>query len=367
MHVTDRTSQTEQGATLIFPAVNQAAVAYITAAACRRERVVCAASVAFEDIATTSGGLHRLPSIYDDNFAHQLIELVRSHAIDQLFCPVASVYDFMRRFIATHGLAIQMIGESPIRQQVEQHHRLMAHASRLVPFTVLCGDGTVTLNLREVAGVVRQAALIYGESNDDKLAAMIGIAATAPQGDIVEIGSLMGRSAFVLLYLAWRYRIGPVLTVDPWGASDATQRQSPLAFQALVDEWDYDALSEGFYINMVPLRANDHAHLRMPSEQGFRQYLSGQDIQSSNGGTVSYTRKIALIHIDGNHDYDCVKQDCALWLPHMVPGAWLILDDYIWAHGDGPYRVGNDFLRDQAARVERAFVCGKALFIQLHH
>ena len=26
---------------------------------------------------------------------------------------------------------------------------------------------------------------------------------------------LMGRSAFVLLYLAWRYRVGPLLTVDP--------------------------------------------------------------------------------------------------------------------------------------------------------
>jgi len=66
------------------------------------------------------------------------------------------------------------------------------------------------------------------------------------RGTSLKIGSLMGRSAFVLLYLAWRYRIGPVLTIDPWKSDNAIQRESPTEFQALVDEWDFEVLSEGF-------------------------------------------------------------------------------------------------------------------------
>ncbi|NBQ05037.1 MAG: class I SAM-dependent methyltransferase [Actinobacteria bacterium] len=87
---------------------------------------------------------------------------------------------------------------------------------------------------------------------------------------------------------------------------------------------------------------------------------------SISGEPVEYERHVAVIHIDGNHDYSSVREDCELWLTRLVPGAWLILDDYIWAHGDGPYRMGNELLRDEVDRIERAFVSGKALFVKFH-
>lgn len=354
-------------ATLVFPAVNQAALEYLRAARSRGEQVVCAASVANDDIPAEWGCLHRLPSIYDEDFAPHFLSLVGEQAVGRLYCPVASVHDFMRRFIASSHLNLELIGQSPIRQQVEQHRQLMARARRLLPLVELCAGGVAPPSLLEVAGVLRQAALIYGESNDDKLAAMMGVFAGAPAGDVVEIGSLMGRSAFVLLYLAWRYRIGPVLTIDPWKPDAAIQRESTSEFQALVDEWDFEVLSEGFMVNMIPFRTDDHAHLRLASEGAFKVYANGEEILSPRGEHVPYTGKIAAIHIDGNHDYDSVKKDCDLWLGRLVPGAWLILDDYIWLHGDGPYRAGNELLRDQPDRIECAFVCGKALFIKLRH
>ena len=360
-------SPKDTNATLVFPAVNQAAVEYLTAARHRGEPTVCAASVASDAIAAEWGGVHRLPSIYDDDFPPHFLSLLTRHSIGRMFCPVASVHDFMRRFITAHRLDIEMIGQSPIRQQVEQHRQLMARARRLLPLVERCADGAPSLSLLEIAGVLRQASLIYGESNDDKLAAMMGIAAGAPPGDVLEIGSLMGRSAFVLLYLAWRYRIGPVLTIDPWMADNAIQRQSPDAFQALVDEWDFEVLSEGFFVNLIPFRADDHAHLRMPSENAFQVYAGETAILSPLARPVAYSGKIALIHIDGNHDYECVKKDCELWLARMLPASWLILDDYIWSHGDGPYRVGNALLRDQQDRIACAFVCGKALFVKLRY
>lgn len=357
-------NQNGANVTLVFPAVNQTAVAYLNAARQTGEQTICAASVASEEIAAEWGDVARLPSIYDGDFAQEFLSLAQSHSVSRIFCPVASVHDFMRQFIVAHRLDIEMVGQSPIRQQVEQHRQLMARARRFFLFVELCADGAPSLSLLEVAGMLRQTSLIYGESNDDKLTAMMGVAASAPAGDVLEIGSLMGRSASVLLYLAWRYRIGPVLTIDPWMPGNAIQRQSSDSIQTLVGEWDFDVLSDGFFINMIPFRADDHAHLRLPSETAYDIYAAGEPILSARACAVPYSGNIAFIHIDGNHDYDCVKRDCELWLQKMLPKSWLILDDYIWAHGDGPYRAGNELVLGQANRIEQAFVCGKALFVK---
>lgn len=350
--------------TLIFPAVNQAAVDFLIAARERGERTVCAASVANEEIAAEWGGSHRLPSIYDTDFVDRFLDVVQTQSVARVFCPVAAVHDFMCKFITEKHLDIELIGQSPIRQQVEAHRRLMVRTHKLMPLVDACAEGRNALSQNEVAGVLRQSSLIYGESNDEKLAALMGVFASAPPGDVVEIGSLMGRSAFVLLYLAWRYRVGPVLTVDPWMIGNAIQRDSPEKFQALVDEWDFEVLSQGFHINMIGARADDHAHLRMPSEQGYAVYSGHETIMSQFSQPVPYTKQIAVIHIDGNHDYACCQKDCELWLTRMAPQSWLILDDYLWAHGDGPYRVGNELLINQVDNIERSFVCGKALFIK---
>ncbi len=67
-----------------------------------------------------------------------------------------------------------------------------------------------------------------------------------------------------------------------------------------------------------------------------------------------------------NPPTDLARWDALLDRWTTAPPSWLVLDDYIWAHGDGPYRVGNQLLARQADRIERAFVCGKALFVRWH-
>lgn len=350
--------------TLVFPAVGHAAAEYLRSARLRGEHVVCAASVPNDEFVSEFGWLQRLPFIHDDDFESVFFALVEGHSISRLFCPVSTVYAFMNQFISARGLDIQLVGFSPVRQQMELHRQLMARATRLLTLVELCAAGAPALSLREVAGVLRQASLIYGESNDDKLAAMMGIFAAAPKGDVVEIGSLMGRSAFVLLYLARRHEVGSLLTIDPWSARECVQQQSPGALQWVTDEWDFEVLSEGFAVNFVPFGSGDHAHLRKPSNEAFPLYANGNAITSSEGAPVVYSGGISVIHIDGNHDYGCVKNDCLLWLDKMLPESWLILDDYVWTHGDGPYRTGNELLQDQSERIECAFVCGKALFVK---
>lgn len=355
-----RQADAKANVTLIFPAVDQEATKYRAAASQRGEQTICASSVGALDLIDTAEEQFWLPMIYDDAFPARFLALIRDHSIARVYCPVATVYAFLTKFIATNRLPLNMVGESPVAQQIMRHKELMARARRVHALVCSLGDDGNTLSLHEIASILKYSATIYGESNDDKLGAMMAIACLAPRQDVVEIGCLMGRSAFVMLFLATRYRLGPVLTIDPWTSAECTQDDSPSELQAVVDEWDYEVLSEGFLASTALMDQGRHCHLRLPSSAAIAKY------ESLNLPIVSppWSGRIGMIHIDGNHDYDAVADDCRRWVPHIAPSGWLVLDDYVWAHGDGPYRAGNELLEREAEHIERAFVCGKALFIR---
>ena len=88
-------------------------------------------------------------------------------------------------------------------------------------------------------------------------------------------------------------------------------------------------------------------------------------IDSPPFGTLVFGGEIALLHIDGNHDEASVALDVSLWTRHVRSGGWLVLDDYVWQHGDGPARVGDALLRELGDKAACSFVAGKALFVRM--
>ena len=80
-------------------------------------------------------------------------------------------------------------------------------------------------------------------------------------------------------------------------------------------------------------------------------------------GETSYQGKISILHIDGNHDYEFVEKDSAIWSPMVQPGGWVIFDDFEWRFGDGPKRAGGEFI--ERLKPETTFVEGGALFVQI--
>ena len=114
---------------------------------------------------------------------------------------------------------------------------------------------------------------------------------------------------------------------------------APASTRKLETAWEGDLLAAAFAINLLPL-SEHHAHLRLPSVEGYKQYAEKLSAPNDEG-TVQYSGRIALMHIDGNHDLTAVQEDCRLWSRHVVPGGWLVLDDYTWAHGDGPKRASS--------------------------
>jgi hypothetical protein len=352
------------GATLIFPATVPAALRYAEEARERGEEVVAAASVQSEEILRRFVKWVPLPGIYDVDFVEQLALLIESRSIERIYSPVPSVHAYLRRLLAERALGPRLIGTMPVTAEMQSFRALLGEAERHMAFIGQASDGRSRLGLLEIAAVIRQAELIYGESNAVKLAAMMAVFADAPKGDVVEIGSLVGRTAFVLVHLARRLEIGPTLAIDPWAASQSVQKDSPTGLLDLLDAWDLDLGFQDLVTNLIPVAAGGFGLLRMPASEGHSHYLAGR-VETPWFGVVEYGGRIAVLHIDGNHDRAAVAADCALWVPYLLPGGWLILDDYVWAHGDGPQRVGDALLIEGAERIERAFVCGKALFIKL--
>jgi hypothetical protein len=352
------------GTTLIFPATGPTATRYAEEARERGESVVAASSVRDDDAMRRFDIWISLPSIYAADFVERFEQLIATHGITRILSPVPAVHAFLRRLLAEWELGPRLIGKMPVTAEMDDFRSLLIEAERHRQFIAAASDGASRLDLLEIAAVLRQAAFIYGESSAVKIAAMMTIFADAPAGDVVEIGSLAGRTAFVLAHLARRLAIGPVLAIDPWAAEQSVQKDSPSGLLDLVNAWDLDLGFRNLVTNLIPVAAGGFGLLRMPAAEGHGRYLSGR-VETPWFGAVTYGGRISVLHIDGNHDLAAVTADCALWLPHMLPGGWLILDDYVWAHGNGPQLVGDALLAEQPSRIARSFVCGKALFVKL--
>jgi hypothetical protein len=182
---------------------------------------------------------------------------------------------------------------------------------------------------------------------------------------VVEIGVLTGRSAAVLEVMARVHATGAVLAVDPWSYATSVQAESPQDLQEMVDVWDAKVPFETFVTHLLPVaRPGAFNYLAVTSREAHAAWSRERRVVSPEFGETRYAGRIAVLHIDGNHDLAAVSEDVALWLPHLRPGGWLVLDDYLWLHGDGPRRVGDGLLAKRTD-IGRAFVCGGALFLQL--
>ena len=354
-----------ESTTLVFPATHPDGLKYLEEAREHDENVVAATSECGVELQGWFGELIVLPYVHETAFQHCFLDLVNRHNINRVYAPVAAVYSWLSKFITERKLELVLVGESPIKREMERFNRQIDKVASYRCFIDECAGGVSDLTDLEIASVFRTANHIYGESNEQKIAAMMAIFYSAPKGDVVEVGSLVGKSASVLALLARRYQTGNVLAVDPWQSDAATQYDSPETVRVdMVGEWEYEMLPQDFIINLLPIGLSSFNYLRQKSAKGFEIFRDSRTVTSYAFGTVNYLGRIAVIHIDGNHDYAEVKQDCELWLSLLVEDGWLILDDYLWAHGDGPHRVGNELLERRWADIERTFVCGKALFIK---
>ena len=348
---------------MIFPAAVPDALKYRAEAACRGARVVGASSLAYNADAGRYDGWEFLPYVHAPEFAAALHEVIVRLGVTAIYAPHEVVSGHLADILPGLAPEIDLISASPLLAKEREYHALWDRAEAISAAPDWFDGGSSRLNGAQLAGLLRFVDDVPGMSDNDKIAAMIEVARHVPQGDIVEIGSWWGRSAALLVLLSRHHGLGSVLCVDPWRA-DALPQGVAILDKASAS-MDLDDALRIFETNLAPIAFDKLNYIRAPSVQAAADYGPGLTVETDAFGRTAFSGRIALLHIDGNHALERVTEDAESWTPHMAPGGWVIFDDYVWAFGDGPKRVGDAYCSRHADRIRLSFVMGTALFVQL--
>lgn len=350
---------------LVFPCGLPDAVAFAAEARSAGKRVIGASSLRFDPAAVHYDDWHYLPYVHEADFRETLMRTLEKTGARAVFTPHDVVSTVLSEALPDLP-GIRLLNMSPVAAKMREYAALHKRAAAIEQ----AGDWFVEpmrprLGGAKLSGTLRLVDTIGGMTDHDKIAALIEIFRCAPKGDIVEIGSWWGRSAALMLQLSKHYDIGNVLCIDPWTSDRTVIDQGVDALDRSSARVDWDDACAIFQCNLAPLAEGRLNVFRGVSAEAARHYGPGAEITSDTFGTTRYTGQICVLHIDGNHAFESADTDARLWTPHMAPGGVVIFDDYVWAFGDGPKRVGDAYLAANADRIAFSFVMGTALFVKL--
>ncbi|MDZ7585329.1 MAG: class I SAM-dependent methyltransferase [Thiobacillus sp.] len=315
----------------------------------------------------------RLPFVTDPAFDQALQRALDQHAVTTAYAPHQGVWRHLDTLLKTQPdrFRFTLCRPDPFsatQQRFAPHEAWAALASSGTPLAGLAEPQAIRppLSPARYSALHRQFLSIPGDSDVGKLRALCDIARLLPPGDLLEVGCLYGRSAFALGYLASRYTLGSVICVDPWNTAELTDQGAAAAIiNAELANTDID--SEKIFrvfLNAVALLENV-GYIRKTSENAQGEYeaaIRSGALHSPELGSIPIGGQLSLLHIDANHRYDHVRRDVEIWSPYLAAGGWLLLDDYVWAFGDGPRRVGDELL--SSPLYDSAFVGGDTLFLR---
>lgn len=350
---------------LVFPSALVASTKFAEEARRWGRRTVGASSIENDASAAAFDAWSHLPFIGDPGFFDALAALVAREQITELFTPHAPSFRLLERELPARIPGLALIGPGPFRRQMDRVLNALEDGKAGLAQARDYAQAELPYGPEFLAGVLLQAENIHGECSREKILALAGIVPSAPQGDVVEIGALYGKSSYVLNRVAAHCGVGATLCIDPWRLDQAVQFDSPEHIQDMSSGWDWDVIYTGFLIGMLGCTTGGFNYLRATSAAASAAYAASRTVRSAEFGETTYAGEIAVLHLDGNHDEAAVEEDFRLWGPRVRPGGWVIFDDYVWSHGDGPRKVADRAIAAYGPRVKRSFVAGAAMFVKL--
>ncbi|MET0026485.1 MAG: class I SAM-dependent methyltransferase [Candidatus Thiodiazotropha sp.] len=314
-----------------------------------------------------------LPYVTDQTFARNLSELIRQKGITHIYTHHQAVWTRLQSLLkASPSLyPVELVQPDPYERDWIRIAESLDWADQILSddFTQMLPDSNTPINhppidRSAIAGLHQQFLQIPGQCDLTKLDALIHVVPLLPKGDLVEIGSLYGRSAYAMAWLAARCRIGNLICVDPWSAT-RLEDQGPASelINRNINSIDFEKIFQGFlcHLSLLP----NAGYIRETSEDGYRVYqeaVKAGCLETPELGHIPVQGRISLLHIDANHDYRHVRQDIELWEPLLAPGGWVLLDDYIWSFGDGVKQAGDELLA--RGGFDCAYVQGETLLLR---
>jgi len=355
---------------LVFPCVIDSARPVVRMAQSLGFEIIGASSVSYWASGEGWDRYIHLPFITDSSFDDRFLAALEEHGITHVHAPHHGVWWHLNKLRKKDGNSFFLCTPHPFESHWEAFAPSQAWAEKQVDAPLAEAlpkpqNGLAPpLTVSQLAGLHRNFLHTPGETDEDKLSGLCSIARLLPIGDVIEIGSLFGRSALALAWLARHYRIGSTLCVDPWSQNDLTD-QGPDA-KILHDEPQF-LNSDKIFLNFLATAASSPgtSYIKASSEVAIHNYIrsAGAGYHNAEGlDPIPISGQIALLHIDGNHRYDHVCADIRNWTPYLADHAWLLLDDYIWSFGDGPRQAGDEQL--ETGEYDYAFVLSDTLFLR---
>lgn len=353
---------------LIFPGGMPRSLEYLQKCLRDGQPVIGASSLDYDVSREQYPAWSFLPFVTQPEFDAALKQAILKFDIGGVYSPNPVVWDYLNRVLNEIAPGIALVNDSPVSAELSGYRAALNHARSLFERPLPLATNLApkpSVSTIELAALFRHADLIPGMCDHEKFCALCEIARSTPTGDIVEIGSWWGKSAFIFARLARCYNIGNLLCVDPWTNELLVSEDANVMVDRAFAQVDAGEALMVFEMNLLPYNSNHINYLRIPSTDGAKHYREHRSATTASFGTTSYCGHIAILHIDGNHSYDNAKTDIASWSGFVVDGGWVIVDDYIWPYGNGPQRAGDEFLAENRGRIDVAFVMGSALFVQL--
>lgn len=355
---------------LIFPLDLDDADPVIRVATALGIEVIGASSAMAAPVGRAVHKFLRLPFVTDPAFDDAFDSILAEHGITAVFAPHQGVWRHLR--------TRQESQASPLPFLLCQPDPFTATWELFAPHESWAATALASRNPEWIGGTTRRPALSQaqyaalhrqflntpGQCDEAKLHALCDIARLLPAGDLLEVGCLYGRSALALGFLAARHHIGSLICVDPWNTAELIdQGQDAAVLNAELVHIDFQRIFRIFLSTAALL--DNVGYIRRTSAAARPIYEAARQagrLDSPELGPIELAPQLSLLHVDGNHRYDQVKLDVATWSPYLAPGGWLLLDDYVWAFGDGPRRVGDELLGSPF--YDLAFVGGDTLFLR---
>jgi hypothetical protein len=367
MNNTNRRSDTDRPV-LIFPGGMPRALEYLQECVRDGRSVVGASSLEYDVSTKKYAEWAFLPFVTQPEFDAALKQVIAKFDIGGVFSPNPVVWHYLNRVLHDIAPGIPLVNDSPVNVELSGYRYALERARTMLdcplPLETI-SPAKPSISQIEIAALIRHAELIPGMCDHEKICALCEIAKHTTTGDIVEIGSWWGKSAFILARLAHCYSIGKLLCVDPWTNELLVSKDANIMVDQAFAQVDAEEALTVFEMNLLPYNLNHVNYLRMPSVDAAKHYSKQSKVVTESFGTTNYCGHIALLHIDGNHSYSHAKADIACWSGFVIDGGWIVVDDYIWPFGDGPQRATNEFLAENRNKIAVAFVMGSALFIQM--
>lgn len=357
---------------LVFPLDVDAAGDFIKVARALGAVIVGASSAMTDARGRDVDHFESLPFVTEEGFPDRLAAVLAKYGVSHVYAPHHGVWWQLGRLKQQDPARFryELCEPDPFTQEWRNFEGSYDWADRMVADRLaeaIVGDrGPLRdpLSRSLYAGLHVLFMRTPGQCDDDKLHALAAVARLAPQGDVVEIGSLYGRSAIALAWLAREHAIGSAVSVDPWRLSALTDQGEQA--QVLNEELPRIDFEKIFLIFRAMAAAHPNlAFIRDTSTAARATYTAcaAQGFVDNDGDRkVPVAGRLAILHIDGNHRYDHVKNDIALWAGLVVPGGWVLVDDYVWAFGDGPRRAGDELLA--SGQFDCAFTAADTLFLR---